>query len=93
MTDKHILRSPTTLVVDSLRGLCSLNPRVGLDEANKGRLHLVSSCLASDYALHAEQSYFKPTRIGQRLLWSVVEVRDTSPLMRDLSVSQVHCVH
>ncbi|TDL23596.1 dihydroxyacetone kinase [Rickenella mellea] len=35
LTDKHFLNSPLTLVLDSLRGLCALNPNVCLDEANK----------------------------------------------------------
>ncbi|EIW79314.1 dihydroxyacetone kinase [Coniophora puteana RWD-64-598 SS2] len=32
---KHFLNTPPSLVVDSLRGLCALNPQIALDEANK----------------------------------------------------------
>ena len=35
-SDKHFLNSPSTLVVDSLKGLCAANPSLKLDEANKG---------------------------------------------------------
>ncbi|EJD07701.1 dihydroxyacetone kinase [Fomitiporia mediterranea MF3/22] len=34
-SDKHLLNSPATLVVDSLKGLCATNPKVRLDTANK----------------------------------------------------------
>ena len=33
---KHFLNDPETLVVDSLQGLCALNPQLGLDTENKG---------------------------------------------------------
>lgn len=36
ITAKHILNSPATLVLDSLKGLVALNPHVGLDEAQRG---------------------------------------------------------
>ncbi|KAI0731307.1 dihydroxyacetone kinase 1 [Earliella scabrosa] len=32
---KHFLNDPETLVVDSLQGLCALNPQLGLDTENK----------------------------------------------------------
>ncbi|TBU44014.1 dihydroxyacetone kinase 1 [Dichomitus squalens] len=32
---KHFLNDPETLVVDSLQGLCTLNPQLGLDKENK----------------------------------------------------------
>ncbi|EIW58792.1 dihydroxyacetone kinase [Trametes versicolor FP-101664 SS1] len=32
---KHFLNNPETLVVDSLQGLCTLNPQLALDEENK----------------------------------------------------------
>ncbi|KAI0372718.1 dihydroxyacetone kinase [Pilatotrama ljubarskyi] len=32
---KHFLNNPETLVVDSLKGLCTLNPQLALDEENK----------------------------------------------------------
>ncbi|KAI0820335.1 dihydroxyacetone kinase [Trametes gibbosa] len=32
---KHFLNNPETLVVDSLQGLCTLNPQLSLDEENK----------------------------------------------------------
>ena len=35
-SDKHFLNSPTTLVVDSLKGLCAANPNLKLDATNKG---------------------------------------------------------
>ncbi|RDB15774.1 Dihydroxyacetone kinase 1 [Hypsizygus marmoreus] len=33
--DKHFLNTPASLVLDSLRGLCTINPRLVLDEQNK----------------------------------------------------------
>lgn len=33
---KHVLNDPATLVVDSLKGLATLNPEVKLDEASRG---------------------------------------------------------
>lgn len=36
-SDKHFLNSPSTLVVDSLKGLCAANPNLKLDVENKGR--------------------------------------------------------
>ena len=36
LTAKHFMNKADTLVVDSLRGLCALNPKLGLDVANKG---------------------------------------------------------
>lgn len=36
---KHILGSdPSTLVLDSLKGLCELNPKLALDAANRGAI-------------------------------------------------------
>jgi len=35
-TAKHFLNAPETLVVESLQGLCSLNPQIALDVADKG---------------------------------------------------------
>lgn len=32
---KHVLNDPATLVVDSLKGLATLNPEVKLDEASR----------------------------------------------------------
>ncbi|KDR80673.1 hypothetical protein GALMADRAFT_135800 [Galerina marginata CBS 339.88] len=32
---KHLLNSPSTLVVDSLKGLCAINPQIALDIPNK----------------------------------------------------------
>ncbi|KAF8906238.1 Dak1 domain-containing protein [Gymnopilus junonius] len=32
---KHLLNSPSTLVVDSLKGLCAVNPQLAFDELNK----------------------------------------------------------
>ncbi|KAF8817412.1 dihydroxyacetone kinase [Phlegmacium glaucopus] len=32
---KHFLNSPSSLVVDSLKGLCAMNPKVALDSQNK----------------------------------------------------------
>ena len=37
-SDKHFLNSPSSLVVDSLKGLCLTNPAVKLDATNKGTL-------------------------------------------------------
>jgi hypothetical protein len=34
--EKHVLNSPQTLVVDSLKGLVALNPNIKLDEAQRG---------------------------------------------------------
>ena len=34
--DKHFLDAPSTLVVDSLKGLCALNTELNLDVAQKG---------------------------------------------------------
>lgn len=34
--EKHLLNTPQTLVVDSLKGLATLNPNVKLDEAQRG---------------------------------------------------------
>jgi dihydroxyacetone kinase len=33
---KHVLNDPATLVVDSLKGLATLNPEIKLDEASRG---------------------------------------------------------
>jgi len=33
---KHVLNDPATLVVDSLKGLATLNPDIKLDEASRG---------------------------------------------------------
>jgi hypothetical protein len=33
---KHVLNDPATLVVDSLKGLATLNPDIKLDEAARG---------------------------------------------------------
>ena len=33
---KHFLNDPDTLVLDSLKGLCALNPQLALDTENKG---------------------------------------------------------
>ncbi|KAJ8694713.1 hypothetical protein PTI98_007365 [Pleurotus ostreatus] len=33
--NKHFLNTPETLVIDSLKGLCTVNPKIALDEANK----------------------------------------------------------
>lgn len=35
-SDKHLTNDPATLVVDSLKGLCLLNPHVRVDEKYKG---------------------------------------------------------
>jgi hypothetical protein len=35
-SDKHVLNTPQTLVVDSLKGLVALNPNIKLDEAQRG---------------------------------------------------------
>lgn len=32
---KHFLNNPASLVLDSLQGLCALNPQVTLDSQNK----------------------------------------------------------
>jgi dihydroxyacetone kinase len=37
---KHVLNDPATLVVDSLKGLATLNPEVKFDEASRGELPL-----------------------------------------------------
>ena len=33
---EHFLNAPDTLVLDSLQGLCAVNPRLALDADNKG---------------------------------------------------------
>ncbi|KAL4260125.1 dihydroxyacetone kinase (DAK) family protein [Pleurotus pulmonarius] len=33
--NKHFFNTPETLVIDSLKGLCTVNPKIALDEANK----------------------------------------------------------
>jgi hypothetical protein len=33
---KHLLNTPESLVVDSLNGLCTVNPQLSLDEARRG---------------------------------------------------------
>ena len=38
LTDKHFLNSPASLVIDSLEGLCALNPRLALDVQNKSEM-------------------------------------------------------
>ena len=35
-SNKHFLNSPSSLVLDSLTGLCASNPNVKLDTVNKG---------------------------------------------------------
>ncbi|KAN0126086.1 dihydroxyacetone kinase [Lactarius tabidus] len=35
MQTKHFLNNPATLVVESLQGLCAINPKLGLDTTNK----------------------------------------------------------
>jgi len=37
---KHVLNDPATLVVDSLKGLATLNPDIKLDEAARGMYRL-----------------------------------------------------
>jgi hypothetical protein len=37
---KHVLNDPATLVVDSLKGLATLNPDIKLDEASRGESSL-----------------------------------------------------
>jgi hypothetical protein len=37
---KHVLNDPATLVVDSLKGLATLNPDIKLDEAARGTFRL-----------------------------------------------------
>lgn len=32
---KHFLNNPASLVVESLQGLCAINPKLGLDTTNK----------------------------------------------------------
>lgn len=45
---KHILSSdPSTLVLDSLKGLCKLNPRLVLDAANKGTIQDTITLISS----------------------------------------------
>ena len=36
MVEKHVLNDPSTLVVDSLKGLAQLNPGIHFDEAHRG---------------------------------------------------------
>jgi dihydroxyacetone kinase len=36
---KHVLNDPATLVVDSLKGLATLNPEVKFDEASRGEYY------------------------------------------------------
>ena len=33
---KHFLNDPSSLVIESLQGLCTINPKLGLDANNKG---------------------------------------------------------
>ena len=35
-SSKHLLNDPKDLVIDSLRGLCRINPNLALDESDKG---------------------------------------------------------
>lgn len=35
--DKHFLNTPSSLVIDSLEGLCAVNPRLALDVQNKSK--------------------------------------------------------
>ena len=37
LSAKHFLNDPDTLVLDSLRGLCALNPQLALDVKDKGK--------------------------------------------------------
>ncbi len=39
---KHFLNDPETLVVESLQGLCTLNPQLGFEKENKGALFFVT---------------------------------------------------
>lgn len=42
LSDKHLLNSPSSLVVDSLSGLCAINSGLKFDATNKGGfLHLL----------------------------------------------------
>ncbi|KAF4594267.1 Dihydroxyacetone kinase 2 [Pleurotus pulmonarius] len=43
--NKHFFNTPETLVIDSLKGLCTVNPKIALDEANKGRESPLLRCL------------------------------------------------
>ena len=36
LSAKHFLNNPASLVVESLQGLCAINPKLGLDTTNKG---------------------------------------------------------
>lgn len=36
LSAKHFLSDPASLVVQSLQGLCAINPKLGLDTTNKG---------------------------------------------------------
>lgn len=43
---KHVLNDPATLVVDSLKGLATLNPQIKLDEAARGgSIHHFAGCM------------------------------------------------
>jgi hypothetical protein len=33
---KHLLNTPDSLVLESLRGLCAVNPQLGIDESKRG---------------------------------------------------------
>ena len=85
---KHFLNKAESLVVESLQGLASLNPSLGLDTTNKGKQEGATGCMrATDVEL---QSSTMLSTIGRKLPSSAVEVQAMSLLTQDMSASYFH---
>ena len=72
--DKHFLNSPSSLVVDSLKGLCAINSKVALDPQSKSinqqSWQQSSSWLVSPSCLSQVPRCFKGCSHVWRGLWS-----------------------
>ena len=77
---KHFLNDPETLVVDSLQGLCTLNPQLGFEKENKGAPFFATS-LYHEHKSHQSKSKssMSSTRIARRSRSSAEADRDMNP--------------
>jgi hypothetical protein len=85
-SDKHFVNSPSTLVVDSLKGLCAQNPNVGLDVTHKGT-YIPVACAYKPLCIYSRlQLSIRRILIDPKLLSYVEEVQGMNLLMRVMLV-------
>lgn len=78
---KHFLNSPASLVLDSLQGLCAVNPQVTLDSQNKSK----QSDLPFNRSIKSiSQLCMSPAMTRARSPLFVAAARDMNLLMRVL---------